>query len=88
MLAMFRNCVFSVMSGIMDVLVVVLRVIELIDNIRCLPDFSNINAFPWMFKDSIDFFFGIYQPMIKFYAVRIKALQSVLNCQLRSDERC
>jgi len=45
------------MSGIMDVLVVVLGVSELIDNIRCLPDFSNVNAFPWTFKDGIDFGF-------------------------------
>lgn len=57
MLAMFPNCVFSVMSGIMDVLVVVLGVSELIDNISCFPDFSNVNAFPWTFKDSIDFCF-------------------------------
>lgn len=54
---MFPNCVFSVMSGIMDVLVVVLGVSELIDNISCFPDFSNVNAFPWMFKDAIDFCF-------------------------------
>ncbi len=54
---MFSNCVFSVMSGIMDVLVVVLGVSELIDNISCFPDFSNVNAFPWTFKDSIDFCF-------------------------------
>ena len=46
MLVMFPNCVFSVMSGIMDVLVVMLGVSELIDNIRWLPDFSNVNAFP------------------------------------------
>ena len=45
------------MSGIMDVLVVVLVVSELIDNISCFPDFSNVNAFPWRFKDSIDFCF-------------------------------
>lgn len=57
MLAMFPNWVFSVMSGMMDVLVVVLGVRGLIDNIRCFPDFSNVNAFPWMFKDSIDFCF-------------------------------
>ena len=55
MLVMFPNCVFSVMSGIIDVLVVVLGVSELIDNIHWLPDFSNVNAFPWTFKDSIDF---------------------------------
>lgn len=41
----------------MDVLAVVLGVSELIDNISCLPDFLNVNEFPWRFKDGSQFCF-------------------------------